>query len=52
MGYSEGEIVGQNFSKFYTTADREAGGAAQTLLIAKPKGGLRPRAGGSARTAR
>jgi PAS domain S-box-containing protein len=37
-GYRADEIVGQNFSRFYTEADRAAGEPARALAIAKREG--------------
>jgi len=37
-GYTADEIVGQNFSRFYTEADRVAGEPARALAIAKREG--------------
>ena len=37
-GYTADEIVGQNFSRFYTEADRAAGEPARALAIAKREG--------------
>jgi len=37
-GYTADEIVGQNFSRFYTEADRAAGEPARALAIAKLEG--------------
>ncbi len=52
-GYTADEIIGQNFSVFFTPEDREAGlperGAARQPW---PRGASKPRAGASARTAR
>lgn len=51
-GYRPDEIIGQNFSRFYTPADRAAGRPAQALRIAEETGhyeeeGLRVRKDGS-----
>jgi PAS domain S-box-containing protein len=37
-GYSADEIIGQNFSRFYTEADRAAGRPARALAIARETG--------------
>ena len=37
-GYSPEEIIGQNFSRFYTAADRAAGRPARALAIARDTG--------------
>ncbi|MDQ0323749.1 PAS domain S-box-containing protein [Pararhizobium capsulatum DSM 1112] len=51
-GYTEAEILGEHFSRFYTPEDRQAGMPQEVLELRRPKADLRLRAGASERMAR
>ena len=51
-GYSDEDIIGQHFSKFYFDGDRAAGLPAERLPPQRKRGAMKRRAGAYARTAR